>query len=172
MSEGNQLAVDWPAQAAKAVLRVVPRVMQALRAEMRACRTLPLSVPQFRALYFVARHPAASLSDVATHVGVALPSMSRLVEGLVARKLVARTGHAADRRRLVLQLTGRGQALVQAAHALTEASLAARMAALGAEELQLVVRAMELLQPMFAEGATPDHGPRGAKRPSNGDAHA
>ena len=150
MSDGNYMTAGAPAHAAREILRAVPLVMRTVRDEMRSRRAASLSVPQFRALNFVGRHPGASLSDVATHVGVALPSMSRLVDGLVARKLVVRRGDAGDRRRLILRLTARGLAQVRVAHAFTEASIAARVSALGGDELAAITRAMELLQRVFA----------------------
>ena len=171
MSRGNQISGGVRENAAKALLRVMPRVMQAVRTEMRASRTIPLSVPQFRALYFIGRREDPSLSDVAAFVGVALPTMSRLVNGLVERKLVARCGHADDRRRLTLRLTERGQGMVQAAHAFTEASLAARLSPFRDAELSVILRAMELLLPVFSgDGAEGTRMPV-AKKKSNGDAH-
>ena len=152
--KGNYLAAS-PEEAAKAVLRVVPLVMRTVRAEMRACRTVPLSVPQFRALNFADRHAGASFSDVAAHIGVTLPSMSRLIDGLVARRLVIRRGYAGDRRRLTLRLTARGRALLRAARAFTESSIASRLSALGGEETAAVVRAMAILHPIFAGAAAP-----------------
>ena len=139
-----------PEQAAREILRTVPLVMRTVRDEMRSRRAASLSVPQFRALNFVGRHPGSSLSDVATHVGVALPSMSRLVDGLVARKLIIRRGDAGDRRRLILRLTARGQAQVRVAHAFTEASIAARVSALRGDELAVITHAMTFLQRVFA----------------------
>lgn len=150
MRDGNYTTAGTPENAARAILRAVPLVMRTVRDEMRSRRAVPLSVPQFRALNFVGHHQGASLSDVATHVGVALPSMSRLVDGLVARKLVVRRGDAGDRRRLILRLTARGQAQVRAAHAFTEATIAARVADLDDGELAMITHAMELLQRMFA----------------------
>ncbi len=149
MREDNQIVKGASGDAAKAILRVVPLVMQTVRTEMRASRTIPISVPQFRALHFVGRHSDASLSDVATHVGVTLPSMSRLVDGLVERKLIARRGHAGDRRRLTLRLTGRGQKLVQTAYEFTESMISSRLSSLDAEDLAVVIQAMGILHPVF-----------------------
>ena len=144
-----------PGEAARAILRVVPLVMRTVRAEMRAGRAVLLSVPQFRTLNFVDHQSDASLSDVAAHVGVTLPSMSRLVDGLVDRKLLTRRGHPEDRRRLTLLLTRRGRALLRTAHQFTEQSIASHVSALGSEELAAVVRAMGILHPIFAEMAGP-----------------
>ena len=144
-----------PRRAARSILLVVPLVMRTMRTEMRGHRTVLLSVPQFRALNFVDHHPEASLSEMAVHIGVTLPSMSRLVDGLVERKLVIRQGHAEDRRRLTLSLTRHGRSLLRAAHTATELLIAARLAALGSEDLAMVVRAMNILHPLFAGMAAP-----------------
>ena len=163
--KGNNLAAT-PRQAAKTVLRVVPLVMRTVRAELRACRGTTLSVPQFRALIFVDLHPGSSLSAVAAHMGVTLASASRLIDGLVARKLLIRQEHPADRRRLTLQLTERGRTLLRTAHAFTESSLASRLSALGGADLAAVVGAMEMMHPVFAATAAPaeERKPRLARR--------
>lgn len=134
------------------VLEVVPLIMRTVRSEMRSARGLELSVPQFRTLGFVARHPQTSLSDVAEHIGLTLPSMSKLVDGLVARKLLSRSSHASDRRRITLELTARGAMLLQSAHASTQAALVKRLATLNDHERAMVVNAMQILQPLFARG--------------------
>jgi len=68
-------------ECARQVLETVPLVMRTVRAEMRRRRTADLSVPQFRTLNFLNRQAGASLSQVAEHIGLTLPSMSLLVEG-------------------------------------------------------------------------------------------
>ena len=154
ISNGNKIA-GAPVETAKAILRVVPLVMRSLRAEMRACRPAPLSVTQFRTLNFIEHYPGTSLSDVATHIGVTLPSMSRLVDGLVDRKLATRQGHTGDRRRLTLGVTARGRVMLRTAHAFTEASIVSRLSTLGDEELAAVGRAMGILDSVFAATAPP-----------------
>jgi len=141
------------AEAARAILRVVPLMMRMVRDEMRtcpACRAGSLSVPQFRTLNYIDRHTAASLSEVAAHIGVTLPSMSRLVEGLVTRKLLIRRGDLGDRRRLTLRLTARGRELLRMAREFTKAAIASKLLSLGGEDLDIVVRAMGVLHPLFA----------------------
>ena len=139
---------------ARAVLEVAPLVMRTVRAEMRNVGALNLSVPQFRTLGFVARHSQTSLSHLAEHIGLALPSMSKLVDGLVERKLLIRQSHADDRRRITLELTARGAALLQSAHASTQAALAERLAELGENDRATVMRAMQILHPLFARSTS------------------
>jgi len=136
-------------ECARQVLETVPLVMRAVRAEMRRHRAADLSVPQFRTLTFLNRQAGASLSQVAEHIGLTLPSMSLLVDGLVERKLILRNTHTADRRRVTLTLTARGQSVLEAAHDAALAALAGKLAALSAQDRAIVVQAMQALRPVF-----------------------
>jgi DNA-binding MarR family transcriptional regulator len=138
-----------PEETAGELMDVVPRVMRALRHQMRRHRGVDLSVPEFRTLGFLNRHEGASLSQVADHIGLTLPSMSKLVDGLVGRKLVEREFNRQDRRRVTLALTGRGRAILQAARTPTQAHLAQVLSALTPDERATVVRAMQVLRPLF-----------------------
>ena len=138
-----------PDECAHQMLEVVPLVMRVIRSEMRDHRTPDLSVPQFRTLAFLSHHAGASLSDVAEHIGLRLPSMSKLMDGLVARSLVKRETHPDDRRRVTLALTARGQTMLRAAHAATRTCLAERLAMLSASDRATVTQAMQVLHPLF-----------------------
>ncbi len=139
-------------ECAREVLEVVPLIMRAIRMEMRGHRTPDLSVPQFRTLAFVGRHPGTALGDVAGHVGLTPPSMSAMIDGLVARGLVIREISSADRRRVTLTLTAAGEALLVSARGAAEARLAERLAALPAAERMVVAQAMRTLRPLFMPG--------------------
>jgi DNA-binding MarR family transcriptional regulator len=136
---------------AQEVLEVVPLIMQAIRAEMRWHRGFDLSVPQFRALAFLKHYEGASLSDAAEFVGLTLPSMSRLMDGLVTRQLVKREISATDRRRITLVLTEVGQATLQSAYEATQAYLARQLAGLSTQEQATVEQAMQILRPLFIQ---------------------
>jgi|SRR5581483_6975686 DNA-binding MarR family transcriptional regulator len=138
-----------PQQVAAQVLEVVPLIMRAIRSQMRAHRRADLTVTQFRVLAFIDRHTGASLSDVGDHIGLALPSMSKMIDVLVARKLVARKFDLTDRRRVTLALTARGRAILQGARDETRAVMTQTFATCSAPELQTIAAAMELLRPLF-----------------------
>ena len=148
--------------AAHVLFDVVPQVMQQLRAEMRRRRGPEISVLQLRALAFLSRHPGATLSLVAEHVGLTLPSMSSQVSGLVARKLIDRSVSTEDRRYVTLKVTEQGRALLEMARQGAEENLAKNMAALSPRERATVVEAMHLLAHVFApptsENLTPSTG--------------
>jgi DNA-binding MarR family transcriptional regulator len=132
------------------VADTIPLVMRTIRAEMRGHRTPDLSVPQFRALGFLRRHPGASLSDVADHVGLTLPSISNMINRLEARNLVTRRTRAGDRRHISLELTPLGQLTMQAARDATRTRVAALLVALSPEERAVISRAMHSLGQVFS----------------------
>ncbi len=138
-----------PAECARAMLAVIPGVMRLIRADLRQHRHAELSVAQFRAMAFLQAQPGASLSELAGHIGLALPSISKLVEGLVARGLVDRQEDVADRRRVTLCLTRGGSQAMQEALAATEANLAQQLDGLDAEQRVAVIAAMSALDTLL-----------------------
>ena len=142
-----------PETCAQEVLEVVPLVMRTIRAEMRRHRMADLSVPQFRTLAFVDRNGDASLSDVAEHIGLTLPSASKIVDGLVTRKLVTRQTAPEDRRRMTLALTARGRSALQATREATRACLAEDLTALTERERETIRQAMAILRPVYTPPA-------------------
>ncbi len=131
-------------------METVPLIMRVIRAEMRRYASPELSVPQFRTLALLGRQPGASLSAAAEHIGLTLPAMSHLVDGLVTRGLVARRASAADRRRVRLTLTPAGRNVLGAARRSTQAGLASLLASLSPAERETVVRAMHLVRRAMA----------------------
>jgi MarR family transcriptional regulator for hemolysin len=141
--------VASPARCAREVLDTVPLIMRTLRTEMRSHRTPDLTVPQFRTLRFINRHPGVSLSDAAEHIGMTLPSMSKIVDGLVTRQLVIRQTHPEDRRRVTLSLTAPGRAMLQATLEATHACLAEVLQQLSEAQQAVIIEAMRMLRPLF-----------------------
>ncbi len=137
-------------ECAHIVFEVVPQVMQNVRAEMRRRRGAEISVLQLRALTFLRRHPGATLSVLAEHVGLTLPSMSSQVSGLVARNLIDRSVSVEDRRFVTLTLTEQGKTHLETARQGTQESLAKTLSVLAPNERATVVEAMHLLGRVFA----------------------
>ena len=138
-----------PRTCAGELLDAVPLIMQSIRVHMRRSRGPGISVPQFRVLTYLNRTGGTSLSATADRVGLSLPAMSRLIDGLVARGLVLREESSADRRYLVLRLTSEGRDLVRTARASAQAHLAETLAALSPARRAQVAQAMKLLRPLF-----------------------
>ena len=134
---------------AKAVLNVAPPVVRAIRKMMREHRLPELSVPQFRALGMLAYTPEASLSAVADHIGSSLPATSRMIDGLVAKNLIARKECCHDRRQVSLQLTKLGRSQFLESRKATHGQLIQRLAVLSDEQRNTVIEAMHCLGKVF-----------------------
>ena len=139
-------------ECARQLLDTTPQVMRFIRAEMRSHRGHDLSVPQFRTLTFVSRNPEVSLSHLAQHLGLTLPSTSKLVDGLANQKVITRRESKEDRRRLTLCLTKGGEEILRMAREATQNYLKDVLGGLSADELSTIIRAMNLLQPLFMKG--------------------
>ncbi len=145
-----------PARSAREVLETIPLIMRVIREEMRRHRMHGLSVPQFRTLALLHRQAGASLSEGAEHIGLTLPAMSQLIDGLVAGGLVLRRASAADRRRVTLTLTPAGRRVLAGARRHTQAALASLLARVGPAERETVGAAMRILRDAAApERAAP-----------------
>ena len=83
---------------AASVLEITLLVTRLVTPEVRRRGPKQLSLSHMRALGFLDANPDADLSAVADYVGLTLPSMSTLVDGLVRRGLVARLAAPHDRR--------------------------------------------------------------------------
>jgi DNA-binding MarR family transcriptional regulator len=138
-------------------METVPMVMHFLRAEARRHGTPFLSVPQFRVLVFLYRHPGASLSSAAEHLGVTCPTASVLVDRLVRRGLVDRSAYPQERRRIALTLTATGAQHLQQARGATRACVASLLAGLSGVELHKIEEGVTLLGKVFKE-AVAEHG--------------
>jgi DNA-binding MarR family transcriptional regulator len=139
-------------ECARQVLEAIPMVMHAIRRDMRNYRGFDLSVPKFRVLIFLNRHEGASLSEIAEHLGLALPSMSKLIDGLVSRDMVIRQMDPGDRRRVTLALTTLGRTAMQSAYEAAAARLAQRLAAVPAPRRRTILEAMQILESAFGSG--------------------
>ena len=110
-------AVRVPPGAARALARLARHVETALD-------PLELSLPQYRVLSLLGDGSSAS-SALAGRLAVSPPSVTAVVDGLVARELVERLPDPVDRRRLTLQLTPAGVQALRAAEKAVDARLGA-----------------------------------------------
>jgi MarR family transcriptional regulator for hemolysin len=142
------------------LMDVVPLAMHRIRMEMRRQRMPSLSVPQLRALIYLYRNEGASLSGLAEHIGLELPSMSKAVDVLVTRGLVVRRVLPADRRYISLRLSARGLAELKRARRITETRLMEALALLSSAQQAKIVEALQALRLVFApeSAAAPKEG--------------
>ena len=152
ISGGNQRQAKRDLEhPAELVMETVSLVTRAIRRQMRKHRPKGLSLPQFRALGIVRRHPDVSLSDVARHLGMTTASASKLIDALVKQDLVTRVDSPEDRRRLVLNLTKTGRQALRHARKAALGELADILARLDEPDRFAVTQAMTVLRRELTE---------------------
>jgi len=137
-------------ECAHEIIETVPVVMRVIRSKLREHGAVEMSVPHFRTLTFVYNNNGASLSDVAEHIGLSLPAMSTLVDGLVSSGLIFREENREDRRRMTLSLTRRGRAKLDSAYKATRVQLSKSLRRLSSSDCAMTVAALRILRNTFS----------------------
>jgi DNA-binding MarR family transcriptional regulator len=130
-------------------LEVVPLLMHQVRKEFRSHRTPDLSVPQFRALVFVDRNPGTALSPLAEHLGLTLPSTSKMVDHLVLRSYLNRQPSKDDRRKITLELTSLGKSVLDKSYQATNIQLQGLFEELNPQEQEKILSSLQILRTLF-----------------------
>lgn len=142
---------DAAAQAADQLLHLVPEVMYFLRASLRNSVGTDLTVPQARVLVIIQRRPGGTLSAIADMLGISVSAASRIVDGLVTRKLVSRQACTDDRRNLRLLLTPSGNKTLAKAVEIGRSDLIRRLSQLSPGDMKRVHDTCAQLRPLFDE---------------------
>lgn len=153
-----------------AALDGIRRIVQALRVSARAAeRRLGISGAQLFVLHTLAEAPADSLNDLSARTFTHQSSVSVVVDRLVRRRLVSRMRSPEDGRRVVLELTPSGRALLRSAPEVAQMRLIAALRALPAPDcrklsriLDGIVRSMGVTETpaLFFEDIVRDNGGR------------
>jgi DNA-binding MarR family transcriptional regulator len=138
-------------ECASELLEVVPMVMHSIRKVMSQHRIKSLSEAQFRAMRFLHRHPDTSLVDVVEHMRLTPPSVSKLIDGLVARDLVVRLNSNQDRRRIALHLSAQGEESFDSAKRATLETLITKIQHFTPIERDLLGESLGLLKEAFSD---------------------
>lgn len=93
-----------------------------------------LSFTQMKALFLLTELEEASVKDLADRLSMSLPAMSRAVDGLVGRGVVARRECEHDRRSRLIALLPEGREVLDRVSAAREAAIVAFAAELTDEE--------------------------------------
>jgi long-chain acyl-CoA synthetase len=108
-----------------------------------ALTTVDLTLPQYRVLGILAEGSAAA-SGLADRLAVRRPSITALIDGLVARGFVDRRQEDTDRRRVALRLTDEGARTLAAADRAVDDYLVSIAGHLPDKEEAMALRSLEL----------------------------
>jgi DNA-binding MarR family transcriptional regulator len=151
---------------ARDLLHVTMLVMRSVAAEMR--RSPHTVAPGQMGALMKLSIAASSVSDLARHMGVSVPTMSKSIDVLESRGWAERWVDPDDRRQSIVRLTPEGRRVMSAMRDRAEQHVAALLASLPAAERQAVMKALDVLKPLLG---TPGQGlpglpDRGEARPA------
>ena len=130
----------------------VPHVWRDTKIHIRrnAFENYQISEGQFLVLRRI-RRGSTSVSSLAQVSGTGLPSVSKVVEALVKRGLVARSQDPNDRRRVPLALTQKGQQVMQDIFKEAEGWLTARFDRLNKEQMIAFMQGLDAMNESFID---------------------
>lgn len=133
------------------------RIVQALRQSSRESeRRLGISGAQLFVLHTLDERPAESLNDLAQRMFTHQSTLSVVVRRLVRAKLVRIARATDDRRRLLIELTPAGRALLRRAPKLAQLSLVAALDQLRTSQLRDLARLLgRVVHAMGADADSP-----------------
>ncbi len=137
-------------ECAHTVIEVIPRLSRTMRRDLRIHSAGLFTEPQFRVMASLYREGERCLSGLAESLGVSLPTMSRLIQGLESRGLVCRHRSETDRRRVVLTLTETGITAYETLLRRTERHLVDWLGPLTEEERAEVIRLCKRLDQLIS----------------------
>lgn len=121
-----------------------------LRRASERDRTAQIGPSRLSALSVVVFRWPLTLGELATAEGVRSATMTGILNGLEADRLVRRRPHAADRRAVRVEATAAGRRLLARARAQRIDLVASKLRDLSPEELDVLWQAAELLEARFA----------------------
>lgn len=108
-----------------------------------ALAQMDLTLPQYRVMGILVEGSAAA-SGLADRLAVRPPSITAIIDGLVARGLVDRKHEDSDRRRIAVRLTDEGVRMVAEADRAVDEYLGSIAACLPPKEEAMALRSLEL----------------------------
>jgi len=151
-------------ETARNLLEIMPLVMRAVAAELRAGGEMP--APAHFGILMKLREQPRTLTELATHWGVSLPTTSNSITALVQRGWVRRTAPSKDRRTAVIEVTAAGRAALERVGRAAEGHLAEVLAPLDRTSHRRLQAGLAVLRNVFA---TPPATPA-SRRGRNGHA--
>jgi DNA-binding MarR family transcriptional regulator len=100
----------------------------------------------FSALARLDREGPRTLAELSRAEGITPPSMTKTVNVLVERGLIAKTGHGVDRRKVLLALTDAGHKVVMDTRRQRDSWLTPRLAKLTVEERRTLTAATDIMR--------------------------
>lgn len=133
MSQSSHLRTNGTTHAEN-VTGLLLSVMDAIRGDVQAKLPESCSFMHIKALDFIAKSKAPSMSDIAEHLKITSPGATMVVDKLVENHELDRRADALDRRVVRLEMTRKGKVSLEAGMKAINKSLGSRLDSLNKQE--------------------------------------
>jgi DNA-binding MarR family transcriptional regulator len=130
------------------ILEIIPLVMRTIAFELRQGEHLVVA-PHFRVLWML-KHRAYTLSELAEHQAVTLPTMSNSITILEERGWVARFRSDNDRRKVLIELSPAGRDVLSQVQREAEQRVTEHLSSLSESEGLKLIEGLQVLRSVFA----------------------
>lgn len=113
--------------------------------ELGSWMDLPLTMAQFKSLFFISNQRATNSGKLAAALGTTPTNVTGIIDRLVKQGMVTRTEDPQDRRVLLLQTSGKAEALLAKLRERRRSYLTELLARLNEDELEAVARGLGFL---------------------------
>lgn len=132
------------------ILRALRRITRAIDLHSRQLANLyGLTGPQLVCLRAIGHHGSLTPSKLAKEVSLSQPTVTGIIDRLVARQLIQRDRSQSDRRVVTVTLTDAGRALIQMAPSPLQEKFAKRLAALNRDEQDEILHTLHKIVSMM-----------------------
>lgn len=132
---------------ARQITEIWPLIMRTVNARMRQTDHLIMH-SHLRVLWYLEHH-SATLSQIAEHQLVSLPTMSNSITILEERGWVTRTRSSEDRRKVMIEITPAGREVLAQVRHFTEARIVEIIQSVSAEDRERVSQGLAILREAF-----------------------
>jgi DNA-binding MarR family transcriptional regulator len=137
---------------ARQILEVIPLVMRTVASQVRRSEHV-LAAPHFRLLWMLSRR-SFTLSELADHQSVSLPTISNSISILEKRGWVRRSRLDDDRRKVLIELSSAGRAVFEEVQQHAEAHVKARLSSLNEVDQNALLAGLSVLRTAFSDAAS------------------
>jgi DNA-binding MarR family transcriptional regulator len=137
---------------ARQILEVIPLVMRTVASELRRSEPV-LAAPHFRLLWMLSRRPF-TLSELADHQSVSLPTISNSISLLEERGWVRRSRLDGDRRKVLIELNVAGRVVFEEVQQHAEAHVNELLSSLNEVDKNTLLAGLSILRTTFSDAVS------------------
>ena len=144
------------ADLARTFLEIIPKSMRSIHSEMGKAQP-KFNITQVRILADLSNHPTGH-NELARSIGISMAAMSRTIQTMVTGGYIKETHARSDRKKILLQLTKKGEATFRSLERTVHLRLMQGLLKLNGKQKKQLVKGLTILDEIFGQDNPPQSG--------------